>query len=67
MDIEDLRKKKPDALKKTLLELRREQFDLRMSKNSGQLTRTHELREKRTNIARIKTVLNEQQRAAAAE
>lgn len=52
-----------DALREELSELRREQFNLRMQKATGQLTQTHRQSEVRRNIARVKTVM--QQRAAA--
>ena len=38
-------------------ELRREQFNLRMQKGSGQLTKTHQFGRVRREIAQIKTVL----------
>jgi large subunit ribosomal protein L29 len=42
-----------------LLELRREQFNLRMQKGSGQLSKPSEVRRVRRDIARIKTIMNE--------
>jgi len=56
MSIQKLREKSPDELKAHLLDLRREQFSLRMQKASGQLTKTHEVRRVRREIARLKTV-----------
>ena len=42
-----------------LLKLRREQFNLRMQKATGQLARSDQFRQVRKNIARVKTILNE--------
>lgn len=57
MDIKQLRGKSPADLSAQLLELRREQFNLRMQKGAGQLTQTHQVRKVRRDIARIKTLL----------
>ena len=46
-----------DELKQNLLDLRKEQFNLRMQKGSGQLTQPHQLRRVRRDIARTKFVL----------
>ena len=59
MNVSELREKNPDELKNELIELRKEQFKLRMQKGSGQLSQTHLLKEVRRNIARVKTVMNE--------
>lgn len=42
-----------------LLRLRKEQFQLRMQKASGQLGQTHLLAEARRDLARVKTILQE--------
>ncbi|GJL95241.1 MAG: 50S ribosomal protein L29 [Hyphococcus sp.] len=52
-----------DELKDKLLQLKKEQFNLRFQKASGQLEKTDRVREVRKDIARIKTVLG--QRAVA--
>ena len=57
MSIKQLRGKSPADLSAQLLELRREQFNLRMQKGAGQLTQTHEVRKVRREIARVKTLL----------
>ena len=59
MKANDLRQKDVAALEKELLELRREQFSLRMQQATGQLSRFHKFREVGRSIARIKTVLHE--------
>ncbi len=59
MKASELREKSPEELDKKLLELREEQFKLRMQKSTGQLGQTHLLRENQRDIARVKTVLTE--------
>lgn len=59
MNINELRGQSADELNAHLLDLRREQFNLRMQKGSGQLTQSHQLRRVRREIARTKTVLGE--------
>ena len=61
MNATDLRAKNAEELTDELLELRKEQFNLRMQQATGQLVRPHEYRRVRRDIARIKTVLREQQ------
>jgi large subunit ribosomal protein L29 len=53
----DLRAKSADELKTDLVGLKKEQFNLRFQKASGQLENTARVREIRRDIARIKTVL----------
>jgi large subunit ribosomal protein L29 len=67
MKAADLRKKSIDALNAELVELRREQFNLRMQHATGELTHNHEHGRVRKDIARVKTVLTELQRAAGEE
>ena len=59
MDISDLKKMTVQELQKELNELFREQFNLRIQKNTGQLKRTNLIKEVRLNIARAKTFLHE--------
>lgn len=59
MKASELREKNADELNKELMELLREQFNLRMQKGTGQMTRPHNMRNVRRNIARVKTVLRE--------
>lgn len=61
MNIEDLRAKSSDDLKVDLLDLKKEQFNLRFQTASGQLDNTARVREVRRGIARIKTILVEKQ------
>jgi len=57
MATKDIKQKSADELKQDLLDLRKEQFNLRMQKGSGQLTQPHQLRRVRRDIARTKFVL----------
>ena len=59
MDAADLRSKSVDELADELVELRREQFNLRMQRATGQLARPHEYGRVRKDIARVKTVMAE--------
>ena len=59
MDTAELRKKNNEELNQLLLELRREQFNLRMQKGSGQLSKPSEVGRVRGDIARVKTILAE--------
>ena len=54
---EDLRAKSPDQLNDQLLQLRKEQFNLRFQKATGQLESTTRVRQVRRDIARVITVL----------
>jgi len=60
MKAKEIRSMTPDDINKQLLELRREQFNLRMQMATGQGVRTHEFGRIRKDIARLKTVLREQ-------
>jgi len=55
----ELRQKTKDELSSMLLELAREQFNLRMQKGTGQLSKPDQVKKVRRDIARIHTVLNE--------
>ncbi|MCC4263542.1 MULTISPECIES: 50S ribosomal protein L29 [Oceanimonas] len=59
MKAQDLREKSVEELNQELLNLLREQFNLRMQASTGQLAQTHNLKTVRRDIARVKTVLNE--------
>ena len=60
MKAEDVRAKTGDQLKDDLAELKKEQFNLRFRRASGQLENTARVRVVRRDIARIKTILTEQ-------
>lgn len=55
----NLRKKNRKDLYSELLELLREQFNLRMQSVSGKLKQPHLLKKVRRNIAQVKTLLTE--------
>jgi large subunit ribosomal protein L29 len=61
----DLRTKSADELSESLINLRKEQFNLRFQKASGQLDNTARARQVRRDIARIKTLLRESQPSAS--
>jgi large subunit ribosomal protein L29 len=61
----DLRSKTADELKDALMDLRKEQFNLRFQKASGQLENTARARQVRRDIARVKTILRDLQQAAS--
>jgi large subunit ribosomal protein L29 len=64
MKAKELRGSNAEALQKQLEELLREQFNLRMQRGIGQLSRHSRMKAVRRDIARIKTVMGERQGAA---
>jgi len=64
MEAQELRKKSVDELNEELVALRREQFNLRMQQATGEMSHNHEHNRVRKDIARVKTVIGELQRAA---
>jgi large subunit ribosomal protein L29 len=64
MKASDHRGKTPDELKDALLNLKKEQFNLRFQRATQQLEKTGRVREVRREIARIKTILGEKAAAA---
>ena len=61
MKVGEIRTKSEDELKDSLLGLRKEAFNLRFQRASGQLENTARIRVVRRDIARIKTVLHQRQ------
>jgi large subunit ribosomal protein L29 len=57
MELNELRQKSAEELGELLTDLRREQFNLRMQKGSGQLTQTHQFGRVRREIAQVKYLL----------
>ena len=55
----ELREKSAEDLNKQLLELLREQFNLRMQNSTSQLGQPHLLKAVRRDIARVKSVITE--------
>ena len=64
MKIEDVRGLTPDQLAEQLVSLKKEAFNLRFQKATGQIEKTHRVNEVRKDIARIKTVLRTKQAQA---
>ncbi len=58
MDAADLRTKSDDELKQLIADLKKEQFNLRFQRASGQLENTARVGVVRRDIARIKTVIH---------
>jgi len=54
--LSDLKAMSPDQLQDQLLALKKEQFNLRFQRATGQLENTSRIKEARRDIARIKTV-----------
>jgi large subunit ribosomal protein L29 len=65
-DVTEFRGKTPDELSDQLVKLKKEQFNLRFQRASGQLENTARVRAVRRDIARILTVLGQQGNPAAA-
>jgi large subunit ribosomal protein L29 len=64
MKIDEIRGMTPDQLAEALLNLKKEQFNLRFQKATGQIEKTHRVDEVRKDIARIKTTLRARQAQA---
>ena len=64
--ISDLKAKSDDQLQTQLIELKREQFNLRFQAATNQLEKPSRVREVRRTIARIRTLQSERLRAAQA-
>ena len=62
--VADIRAKTEDELQAMLLDLRKEQFNLRFQRATGQLEATGRIRQVRRDIARVTTVVGERGRAA---
>ena len=60
----EFRSKSAAELQAELIKLRREQFNLRMQRASGQLAKPDQFGKVRKNIARLKTVMGEQRRVS---
>ncbi len=67
MKAENLRGMSQEDLGKELLSLRREQFNLRMQRATGQLARPHEYGRVKKDIARVKTILGELRQTSKSE
>ena len=63
--IGDIRAKSADELTTMLLDLRKEQFNLRFQRATGQLEALSRIKQVRRDIARVKTIIGERTRSAA--
>ncbi len=63
MNTVELREKSVDELQQQLGELRKDQFNYRMQKETGQLGQLHLLKTVRRDIARVKTIISEKQKS----
>ncbi len=66
MKAEELRQKAVEELREQLLTLKKEAFNLRFQRASGDLENTDRIRQVRRDTARVSTVLNEKLRAGGA-
>ncbi len=64
-NLETWRKATPDQLRDELADLRKEQFNLRFQKATGQLEKTSRIGDIRRSIARIEAVLSEKSKQSA--
>jgi large subunit ribosomal protein L29 len=67
MNATELRDKTPDELREQLVRLKKESFNLRFQKATGQMENTARMRQVRRDTARVLTVLNEKARGGASE
>ena len=58
--VADIRAMSPDQMEDAVLNLKKERFNLRFQRATGQLENTSRLKEARRDIARIKTIAAEQ-------
>ena len=65
--IDDLKVKTDDQLQQQLIDLKREQFNLRFQAATNQIEKPSRIREVRRTIAKIRTLQNERARAAKAQ
>ena len=65
MKSEDVRGLTPDQLQDNLLQLKKEQFNLRFQAATGQMEKTHRVNQIRKDIARIRTVQRQKTAAQA--
>ena len=67
MNANELRDKTPDELRAELVILKKEQFNFRFQKATGQAESTVRMKAARREAARVLTILNEKAASAAAE
>jgi large subunit ribosomal protein L29 len=67
MKVDDARAMTPDQLSDELLKLKKEQFNLRFQRATGQLANTSRVRQVRRDIARIQTIARQKRAADTAK
>jgi large subunit ribosomal protein L29 len=63
LKVEDIRRMSEDELDAEVLKLKKERFNLRFQRATGQLENTSRIREARRDIARIKTIARQKRSA----
>ena len=63
LSVEDIRRMTVDQMDDEILKLKKERFNLRFQRATGQLENTSRLREARRDIARIKTIARQKRQA----
>lgn len=66
MKVEEIRALTDDQIRENLLNLRKEQMNIRFQTATGQVEKTHRASEIRRDVARLKTITTERARGAAA-
>ena len=66
MKVMEVRDRSEDELRESLVDLKKEAFNLRFQQATGQLENTARVRQVRRDIARVETVLRERRSAAQA-
>ena len=67
MNANELRDKTPDQVRDELVALKKEAFNLRFQRATGQMENTSRMRQVRRGVARVNTILNQKAAAAAGE
>ncbi|WP_112872940.1 50S ribosomal protein L29 [Paracoccus endophyticus] len=65
MKAQELKDKTPEQLREQLVALKKEAFNLRFQQATGQMESTARMRAVRRDVARVKTVINQQAASAA--
>jgi large subunit ribosomal protein L29 len=60
LSVDDIKAMSPDQMEDSILNLKKERFNLRFQRATGQLENTSRMREARRDIARIKTIAAQQ-------
>ena len=63
LNAEDIRRMTTDQMDDEILKLKKERFNLRFQRATGQLENTSRMREARRDIARIKTIAGQKRQA----